>query len=135
VIYLARNKDASVSGNDADDGAASLASFENHVNAVAAAAAAAAADEVGRDMSEHDRQACLAVAYAEALSVLKGGTVDVPEKCKAMTDAALSQLAYYAGAHVDVANVAIEELLARYNGGANLGGPLPGMEGLTPFKQ
>jgi hypothetical protein len=46
VIYLARDKDASVSGNEADDGAASLASFENRVNAVAAAAAAA--DEVGR---------------------------------------------------------------------------------------
>ena len=67
--------------------------------------------------------------------MLKGGTVDVPEKCKVMANAALSQLAYYAGAHVDVTNVAIEELLARYNGGANLGGPLPGMEGLTPFKR
>jgi hypothetical protein len=39
------------------------------------AAAAAAADEVGRDMSEQDGQACLAVAYAEARSVLKGSAV------------------------------------------------------------
>jgi len=62
------------------------------------AAAAAAADEVGRDMSEQDGQACLAVAYAEARSVLKGGAVQVSEKCKAVANAALSQLAYYAGA-------------------------------------
>ena len=61
--------------------------------------------------------------------------MQVPEKCKAMANAALSQLAYYAGAHVDVANAAIEEVLANFNGGANLGGPLPGMEELTPLKQ
>jgi hypothetical protein len=135
VIYLARDKNAGALGNDADDGVASVAAFENRVNAVAAAAAAAAADEVGGGMSEQDGQICLAVAYADARSVLKGGAVNVPEKCKALANAALSQLAYYAGAHVDVTNVAIEEILAHYNNGANLGGPPPGMEGLTPFKQ
>jgi hypothetical protein len=34
------------------------------------------------------------------------------------------QLAYYADAHVDGTKAAIEEVLANFNRGGNLGGPL-----------
>jgi len=74
-------------------------------------------------------------AYAEARSVLKGCGVQVPDKCKAMADAAHSQLTYYAPAHVDASNAAIEEALANFNGGANLGGPLPSTDELPPLKE
>jgi hypothetical protein len=132
--YLAGDKDAANSSNDSGDGAASLAAFENRVTAVAAEAAAAAAEEVGGDISEQDRQACLAVAYAEARSAIKGGAVQVPAKCKAMANAALSQLAYYVRSDINDPNPAMDELLASFNM-RPLGGPLPGVEGLTPLKQ
>jgi hypothetical protein len=133
TVYLAGDKNAPSSG--AEDGAASLAAFENRVSAVAAAAAAAAAEGIGNEMSESDRQACLAVAYEQARDVLKGGLTQVPTKCQAIANAALSELSYYAGSHADDSNPGIEELLASFNGGANLGGPALGMEGLTPLKQ
>lgn len=135
IIYLAGDKNAFSSGSD--DGAASLAAFENRVSAVAAAAiaAAAAAEGIGNEMSEADRQACLAVAYEQARDVLKGGLTQVPANCKAIANAALSELSYYAGSHADDSNPAIEDLLASFNRGASLGGSAPGMEGLTPLKQ
>jgi hypothetical protein len=133
TIYLAGGKNTFGSGSE--DGAASLAAFENRVSAVAAAAAAAAAEAIDNEMSKADRQACVAAAYEQARDVLKGGDTLVAAKCKAIADAALSQLSYYAGSHADDSNPAIEELLASFNRGASLGGPAPGMEGLTPLRQ
>jgi hypothetical protein len=123
TVYLAGDKNAF--GSDSEDGAASLAAFENRVSAVAGAAAAAAAERIGNEMSESDRQACLAVAYEQARDVLKGGLTPVPAKCKAIANAALSELSYYAGSHADDSNPGIEELLASFNRGASLGGPAP----------
>jgi hypothetical protein len=80
TVYLAGDKNAFGSGSE--DGAASLAAFENRVSAVAGAAAAAAAERIGNEMSESDRQACLAVAYEQARDVLRVASPKFPQNAR-----------------------------------------------------
>ena len=115
--------------------------FEDRVRKVASSAVAAVADAAGAPLSATDRSLCIEASFAAVLSVLKGGAAQVPEKCRPMANAARAELAYYAYAHVDSTNPAVEELLLYLNmrdensGGlksGTLGNPLPGFEGLKP---
>lgn len=113
--------------NEADK----IEDFEERVNDLVANAAAAV-QELGSAMPENERAVCAAASLAAARGALKGDAPDVPEPCRAMANAARAYLAYYANAHVDNSNSAMEDLLASFS--SDLGAPLPGMMGLTRTK-
>jgi hypothetical protein len=105
-------------------------SFEQRVDDVVANAVTAAIEALGPALSARDRDACLAVAFTAAWSLLKGGTAAVPEACRPLANAARGHVGYYADVHLDNSSPAMEELLASFR--SDLGSPLPGMTGLTP---
>jgi hypothetical protein len=142
VIYLAPDKQAgsaqAAGSTDAPDPAEA---FEKRVNDVAILVVAGIADRAGAQLSAEDRKTCMGVAYEAARSMLNGGVPPVPAMCRAMVNAALGELAYYADAHIDPLNPGVEELLAYLNmrdpksggsTGGNLGPPPPGMTGIEP---
>jgi hypothetical protein len=118
---------------DPKDEAESVEDFEARVKDAVANAVALAVGAFGSAMPESEREACAAASLAAAYSVLKGGAPVVPMQCRAMANAARAHLAYYAHAHVDNSNSAMEDLLASFS--RDLGEPLPGMTGLTPDDQ
>lgn len=127
--------------NDTLNAADAIQAFEARAKEVAAAAVAGVANFGSLSLSVTDRIECIKASYAATLSVLKGGIVQVPDKCRPMADAARAELAYYANAHVSAGNSGVEELLSYLNtsdrsyGGfqsGHLGPPLPGLQGLEP---
>ena len=115
---------------DPKDEAEYIEDFETRVKDAVTNAVALAVGTFGSAMPEREREACAAASLAAAHSVLTGGAPAVPEQCRAMANAARAHLAYYAHAHVDNSNSAMEDFLASFS--RDLGEPLPGMTGLTP---
>jgi hypothetical protein len=74
---------------------------------------AVAFETAGAQLTVEDQKACLMVAFDDVRSVLKGGTPDVPEKCRPVANAGRAALARYARAHVRVLNPGLEELLSQ----------------------
>lgn len=99
---------------DAKDDADPIEDFEQRMEAVAVNAATAAAADFSGAMSNEDRNACMEAALAAAWSALKGGVPDVPEKCRAMANAAVGYLPRYAGSHVDNTSDPIEDIMANF---------------------
>jgi hypothetical protein len=88
--------------------------FEQRVKAAAANAVAAAAADFSGAVSGDDRNVCMEASLAAVWSVLKGGMADVPEKCRAMANAAIGYLPRYADTHVDNSSDAMEDILANF---------------------
>lgn len=104
--------------------------FEDRINEAVASAVAAAIEAFGKTMTDSDRDACAAAAFAAVHARLKGGSPEIPEQCRTLANAARGYFAAYTDGHVNNSNSAIEDLLANFR--SDLGTPLPGMIGLTP---
>lgn len=118
--------------------AAAIEAFEQEIDEVVAVAVAAAFDAVGAQLSVEDQNVCLGASFAAVRSVLKGGTAQVPEKCRPMANAGRAALTHYAGTHIKALNPGVEELLSQLtareptSGGPNsgaVGGPKPDSQG------
>lgn len=103
---------------EAKEDADRIEEFEQRVNAVAINSVAAAVAALGMTMSEDDRATCEAASLAAAWSVLKGGMPDVPEKCRAMANATVGYLPFYADYHVDNTSDPLEDILANFRSDA-----------------
>jgi hypothetical protein len=103
---------------DAKDAADSIEEFEQRVKSVATNAVAAAATDFSGTISDDDRNVCMEASLAAAWSVLKGGMADVPEKCRAMANAAIGYLPRYADTHVDNSSDLMEDILANFRSDA-----------------
>jgi hypothetical protein len=103
---------------------------EARIDTVAALAVAATDRNLSRQIDEPVRDKCGVPVFAAVRSVMKGGAPVVPERCRAFSDAARGELAYYASRHIDYGSADIEELLA-YLPRGQLGPPQPGVQDLT----
>jgi hypothetical protein len=111
-------------GSCFEEPSAAVEAFEQEIDEVVAVAVAGAFDAVGAQLSVDDQTICVAASFAAVRSVLKGGTVQVPEKCRRMANAGRAELAYYARAHIKTLNPGVEELLSNLNArDPNSGGP------------
>jgi hypothetical protein len=113
-----------------EEPSAAVEAFEQEIDEVVAVAVVGAFDAVGAQLSAEDQKICVTASFAAVRSVLKGGTVQVPEKCRRMANAGRAELAYYARAHIKILNPGVEELLSNLNArDPNSGGPKGGGTG------
>ena len=113
-----------------EEPSAAVEAFEQGIDEVVAVAVVGAFDAVGAQLSAEDQEICVTASFAAVRSVLKGGTVQVPEKCRRMANAGRAELAYYARAHIKILNPGVEELLSNLNArDPNSGGPNGGGTG------
>jgi hypothetical protein len=108
-----------------------LEEAERRFDETAALAVAAADRNLSQQIDEAVREKCAVAALLAARSVMKGGQPLIPDRCRAFSDAARAELAYYADRHVNQGDAAVEELLA-YLPRGNLGPPQAGVQDLTP---
>ena len=126
LLALKSQKDAAPSDAEENESA----DLEARIDSLLVNAAVSALAALGAALRESERNVCMQAALASAHAMLKGGSASVPQNCRAMAEAARAHVAYYADAHVDHANAAMEDLLGSFR--SDLGAPQPGMSDLTP---
>jgi hypothetical protein len=99
-------------GPSSDEHSRAVEAFEKDLERVVATAVVVASAAMPNQLKEEDQRTCQLAALDELRSVFKGGTPEVPEKCRPLASAAGAALSRYARAHVRVLNPGVEELLS-----------------------
>ncbi len=135
VLFFAPDR-KTVLSSDSPEAVENVRQFEDGIDRTAAMATEVAMKALGGDLSEEDRQICIAATFAAVRGVLKGGAASVPERCFAIANAAQAELPYIADNGIPV-SAGVQVLLAEYLQGVNPPPAVPASElaGLEPTEE